>query len=368
MKKTSKILSFILGAAMAVSVLPSMSASADYRYYPMEDVDIKDAFSNYEYFNDNELYRNHEEFFSLPVSFPIIYRSLDYKAFFWGTTYIPVHLVNFTVSDNDKFEEIYSTYEDELGLEKSQDNRDENRFYLRGNVDLENCESQEERDALIDEQNANMQEEYEMIMNMCSEMYEAGCISEATYLPYSFGGGKSSFIYIWVFDIEEFGNVTHEEIEEVVNSVPNMEVGFWENNSGCGIGFIDDEKGTIEDLFAVYDALKEKFGDELVFHISDYRIFAEDAYIYPSFDVQRIDLIAELEKNTGIAYGDANIDDHIGVQDAIVMNKSIVGAVELNEEQKKVVDLNKDNDVNSEDLNLLLRYLVDDVDTLPIKK
>jgi len=57
---------------------------------------------------------------------------------------------------------------------------------------------------------------------------------------------------------------------------------------------------------------------------------------------------------------------HIGIQDAVLMNKFMVGAVDFNEDQDKVTDLNGDNVVDSEDLGILLQYLVDDIDTFPV--
>lgn len=90
--------------------------------------------------------------------------------------------------------------------------------------------------------------------------------------------------------------------------------------------------------------------------------------IYRAIGSNAIDLIAELDAQIYVAYGDLNIDGHIGIQDAIIMNKFIVGSVTLNEDQNKAADLNDDGNVNSEDLNLLLRYLVDDIDTLRVKK
>ena len=90
--------------------------------------------------------------------------------------------------------------------------------------------------------------------------------------------------------------------------------------------------------------------------------------IYREISSNAIDLIAELDAQIYVAYGDLNIDGHIGIQDAIIMNKFIVGSVTLNEDQNKAADLNDDGNVNSEDLNLLLRYLVDDIDTLRVKK
>ena len=373
MKKTSKVLSFILGAAMAVGALPSISASADYRYYPMEDVDIRGHIPKYEYFNDTELYKNHKEYFPRAI----VHRCLNDSDFFFGYSHIFIHRLRLTFT-NDKWEEIYNKYEDELGLEIAY--TEENAVCMKYDIDLSSCKSNEESQALINKQAVIMQEKYETIMNMCSEMYEAGCITEAEYMPLDYAQGD--YMQTENIFIKDFGNIATEEVEDVINSVTdNMRLvhsvhdyfeddGTHINYSTDYIRFIDYEKGTAEDYFAVIDALKEKFGDELIIPVPDTVNPMEIGWAYPAFfdNLIYIDIIEELKNGAGIAYGDANIDDHIGIQDAIVMNKSIVGAVELNEEQKKVVDLNKDNDVNSEDLNLLLRYLVDDVDTLRVKK
>lgn len=68
---------------------------------------------------------------------------------------------------------------------------------------------------------------------------------------------------------------------------------------------------------------------------------------------------------TGTICGDVNLDGRIGLQDAILLNKSIAKSVLLNETAKKNADCNADDYLNSEDTLSLLRYLVSLTDELP---
>jgi len=376
MKKTSKILSLILGAAMAIGAVPSISADADYRYYPMEDSDITGNVHSFEYFSGTELCENHKEYFPAEV----VYRSLNNRTLFYGCSYIPIHCLTFQVTD-DKWKEIYSKYENKLGLKIS--NRRGN-VHMEYELDMSSCKSYEECQALLNEQIETVQEKYEIIMNMCAEMYEAGYITEAKYFVRDFNV-YGIFMKIDHIVISDFGNVTTEEVEDVIKSVTDKmhfvhheydrieDDGTIKHISFDTIEFIEPDKSiggerAAEDYFAVLDALKEAFGDELKIPTPDTRIFTEvpPDYSTGADELSPIDIIAELEKNAGIAYGDANTDNHIGIQDAVLMNKFMVGAVDFNEDQNKVTDLNGDNAVDSEDLGILLQYLVDDIDTFPV--
>jgi len=220
-------------------------------------------------------------------------------------------------------------------------------------------ESTEEFLAEIDKQCENVEKVYEIVMNMCAEMYEAGYISGATYRPMAAPAGMH-FETTDIF-METYENITVEEVQDVVNSVTDKMI-LAERDGYFRI----HNDGTADDYFAVVDALKEKFGDqcEIDNHIMrEIEIWTKyDA----RYDIKSIDVIAELEANKGVAYGDANTDNHIGIQDAVLMNKFMVGAVDFNEDQNKVTDLNGDNAVDSEDLGILLQYLVDDIDTFPV--
>ena len=355
MKKTSKILSLILGAAMAMCTIPGISASADYRYYSMaEDVDITKPPVDYEYCQETDLYKNHKEY----LFGPIVYRSTLDKNLFVSYLDFDINCLELKVTD-DKWEEIYNKYKDELGLD-STGRLPDDTVRMLNQIKMLDCNSYEECVALIEEQNESINEKYEIIMNMCSEMYKAGCISEATYTPLRASDGN--YYVTYYIDIEDSGDITIEEFKDVVKSVTDKMI--FEAPSDEHHYFYNE--GTAEDYFAALDALKEAFGDKCT--ITAYT--AREALMLPDnpavYGYTTIDLIAELEKNAGIAYGDANIDNRIGIQDAVLMNKSMVGAVDFNEDQNKVTDLNGDNVVDSEDLSILLQYLVDDIDTFPV--
>ncbi len=364
MKKTSKILSFILCAAMAASAVPSISASADYRYYPMVDFDITKPPIDYSYFQDTDLYKDNIDDFGQ-------YRGLAYRSDV-ATDIVAVYrdfdtnYLHLTVTD-DKWEEIYDKYKDRLGLSCTGKLPD-NTVHMHENTEFGKDCTPEECKELIEEKKNEIKEKYEIIMNMCSEMYKAGCISEARYVPINVGYEYYYEINARSFRIKDYGDITIEDIENVINSVSDKcDVSV--DAEGAYFVSVNIDGGTelLDEFNAVINAIEEKYSDSCKIDIFTwYRDIAMAPRHRAIYDPLTIDLIAELEKNAGVAYGDANIDNHIGIQDAVLMNKSMVGAVDFNEDQNKVTDLNGDNVVDSEDLSILLQYLVDDIDTFPV--
>lgn len=88
-----------------------------------------------------------------------------------------------------------------------------------------------------------------------------------------------------------------------------------------------------------------------------------------SVDSGSVDLIAAIGESDGtVTYGDINADGSVGIRDAILMNKAVVGAITMNEAQAKAADINGDGTVNGDDLNILLNFLVNNIDTLPADK
>lgn len=66
-------------------------------------------------------------------------------------------------------------------------------------------------------------------------------------------------------------------------------------------------------------------------------------------------------------YGDANLDSKVDISDAVLLNKATAGSVQLNEQQKSNSDCDADGDISTNDSVVLLRFLVQLVDTLPSK-
>lgn len=68
-----------------------------------------------------------------------------------------------------------------------------------------------------------------------------------------------------------------------------------------------------------------------------------------------------------VLYGDSNLDSKVDISDAVLLNKATAGSVQLNEHQKSNSDCDADGDISTNDSVVLLRFLVQLVDTLPSK-
>lgn len=66
-----------------------------------------------------------------------------------------------------------------------------------------------------------------------------------------------------------------------------------------------------------------------------------------------------------MALGDINLDNTINMIDVVLLAKITGGIVEASDNQMSVADTNADGDVNTADVNVLLRYVVQQITVLP---
>ena len=104
-----------------------------------------------------------------------------------------------------------------------------------------------------------------------------------------------------------------------------------------------EDKADVEAARAAYDALTD-----------DQKAFVEGLATLEAAEAK----IAELEAAAAIKLGDVNGDGKIGADDALEVLKSVVGKVELTEDQVKAADVNKDGNVNAEDALEILKEVV----------
>ena len=64
-------------------------------------------------------------------------------------------------------------------------------------------------------------------------------------------------------------------------------------------------------------------------------------------------------------YGDVNLDTRVDITDAVLLNKAVAGAVELESQQQKNADCDASGDLSSNDSVILMKFLVSLVKTLP---
>ena len=69
--------------------------------------------------------------------------------------------------------------------------------------------------------------------------------------------------------------------------------------------------------------------------------------------------------NANVLYGDVNCDGKVEISDAVLLNKKAAGAVDLNEQASLNADCDANNEINSSDALVLLKFLVSLIKTLP---
>ncbi|MBQ7014468.1 MAG: RICIN domain-containing protein [Oscillospiraceae bacterium] len=67
-----------------------------------------------------------------------------------------------------------------------------------------------------------------------------------------------------------------------------------------------------------------------------------------------------------VLYGDVNLDNGVSIVDVVMLNKSILGSETLNAQQKLNADVNRDLNCDANDSLVILKHLVDLIETLPV--
>ena len=70
------------------------------------------------------------------------------------------------------------------------------------------------------------------------------------------------------------------------------------------------------------------------------------------------------EDEVSTLVGDVNLDSNIDLTDAVMLGKIISGSVEMNDQQKQNADCTKDGSVTTDDTQLLMQFLMHNVETL----
>jgi len=337
MKKTSKILSFILCAAMAASAVPSISADALAQWVNAAEKIVNpnpDTFVEYSVNNKSITYRRSD----------FLYSYYEYNDFRYNN-------LNCKIEEGYDWESVYEKYADVLDFDVV-----DVRERTTGGVSIQMYDTLDDGD---DPREANsVEDKQEIIKKFCTALKENGGLVDAKYTAFfsQIEQGRSSS-GIWVHDFPG----TLEEIKAVTDKYPyKIEIKLNDNNCGS-VGVYDDDV-KYDDFAAMYAELDALYDSD---EMKEDRVWLADAEFVITDTVDILNAIGDKTDN-GIAYGDMNVDGNIGIQDAILMNKFIVGSVNFNVDQNKAADLNGDNVVDSEDLSILLQYLVDDIDTFPV--
>ena len=350
MKKFKKVLSLISCAAMAAACTSNAEAicpitdkplEAPLGYTQFDDKGLLETYGNAPYYDDYvyaAYRRNGEEQTDL-----YIYDSYKYN-------YTVFNVLNEKI---EVFDEIYSRYSEQLDMD----------YYYRANPPVKQPESDVEaklydmygKDGRRTNDPEMAEDKSEFIKKMTEEMYEAGCIDKAEYT-----GMTANATYGWYTGVSVRLNIENEEeeydnVKEIAGRFQGGEItSHTENDYRIYVDLTDSQE----------------FNDEIKAAYPSANVVVYTTFLSESDDVysETADILSELKSEPAILYGDIGFDGKVGIQDVVAMNKAINGSVILNAEQQKAADLNGDGNIDGDDMDLLLRFLVDLIDSVPTTK
>ncbi|MDE6020128.1 MAG: dockerin type I repeat-containing protein [Ruminococcus sp.] len=358
MKKLSKVLAVVSCAAITFASLGSVNSEAicimiDNVFEAPEgytEFDDKGSLQWAAESKDNDDYTVYKKYYENGNEDVLIYHDYKYN-------YTVFNIVNAKI---DIYDSIYEKYSDKLNMQ----------YYYRGEPPVKQPDFDVEAviydmydaDGYVTKDPSKMEDKYDLIMEMAAEMYDAGCITEATYksVTANLAIGESSAATVQFKTenpTEEEKSTAYDKIQEVISDFENVEL------------FIDAQgryriKTGSECFDELLPTIEEACPNVIVFS-PIYTFLLSSSNV----DSGSVDLLAAIGEFDGtITYGDLNADGSVGIRDAILMNKAVVGAITLNEAQAKAADVNGDGAVNGDDLNILLNFLVNNIDTLPADK
>ncbi len=351
MKKLRKVLAVLLGTIVAASAVSASSVDAlsyvadnpfetPEGYAPFDDAGLLSWAATWGAWNDSDIYK------------PFINAGGGYAVLVYcDFTY---NYCEFEVQDTETFEMIYEDYKEILDFD----------------VDMKpwNC-----RITMYDWLNENgeptadpteMEDKSKLIQDMTAEMYEAGCITEAIYMPYKaqeLRGHHYRSFNAYLNTEDSAAEV--ENLQELVTEVlPEAKVTFH-----AGMEYEGDPtyftispvtvRESVDMMYKIQEVYPEATGTVGVFEAT----LGESSF-------EKIDLLADLnqpEIPEGITLGDVNGDGGVSVRDVLTIGKANAQMITLNETQMIAADCNVDGCVNADDLSVLMSFIIEKIDALP---
>lgn len=258
--------------------------------------------------------------------------------------------VEIVAEQSSPWREIYEKYCDELAFDCED-------VYVRDSGVNAGCEEIYLYDRL-DEHGETIADKLDLIQDMCTEMYASGLIEKAYYTSYFARTKRADFgeapyrLRVWHEDVDT--DAFYDIVKEVGDQITVGQIAETENGKQCYLENIQ----SMEEMLDLAKNLSAAYPD-VNFCVSVRTIALEMIC-----EDERMDLLENLPDL--VHYGDVNQDGKVSVLDAILLSKAAVQVVRLNETQTTAGDFNGDGVVNTEDVTLLLMYLVDKIDTLPV--
>ncbi|MBQ8515676.1 MAG: dockerin type I repeat-containing protein [Ruminococcus sp.] len=194
-----------------------------------------------------------------------------------------------------------------------------------------------------------------LVQDLCADLYAAGLIRAAEYhdyyADYTMYGFDSGAIRILdsTIDIEPVKEAL-SEMDDTIEVVLH-EDGYYRVQMLSGM---EQALAAAGEIKAIYPETE----------ISAVAAPLDD--MEHSCCSQGVDLLADLSRTDEIMYGDANQDGKISVLDAIHLSKAAAQIVRMNTAQTAAGDCNGDGMVDTQDVTVLLMYLTDKIESLPM--
>ena len=331
MKKIKKVLAALTGCIMSASAVSGITANAIAQWITApEELTVPDGFVAYKETYDELAYQNSNNLFEF-----LLYESFKYN-------YLSLNVTNAEV-----WEETYAKYAEELNYDKIETGK-----YLEYTTVYLYDVPEETDDPKAP---ASVENKQELVEKLCAELNDRGVLQSAEYNVF-FATYMNPIVQKWI-DITNFTG-TAEEVQAVADKYTDKAT-VKINQGQCTVLAWTDDALSYNDLMSMKDEIDALYADDKVGVI-----WAADAG-ESTVSSQTVDLLAGLTTEQGILYGDLNLDGRVGISDIVMLNKNINGAVIFNENQQKAADLNTNGAVDSDDLNVLMQYLINIIDTLP---
>lgn len=332
MKKIKKVLAAFISCAVSLSAVPGITANAAAQWITApEELTVPDGFVAYKETYNELTYQNSN----------YMYEFLTYESF----KYNHLHLA---ISNTEIWDKIYEKYAEELNYDEV------NKYEIQpGAVYVTLYDVPEETDD--PKAPASAQNKQELAKKFCAELMDSGVLQNAEYNAF-YSDRLDGYFAKWI-EMENFTG-SAEEVQAVADKYTDK-ASVKVSDGKCTVLALSDDDLPYNDLMSMKDEIDALYADDKVYVMR--MINAGESTV----SSQTVDLLAGLTTEQEILYGDLSLDDRVGIADAVIMNKHINGSVTLNADQQKAADLDANGEVNTDDLFVLMQYLVSIIDTLP---
>ncbi|MBQ8688628.1 MAG: dockerin type I repeat-containing protein [Ruminococcus sp.] len=340
MKRFKRGFALILGAAMAMSAVTALSVDARTNYID-EPFVLPAGFEEYEVFDDAGLLSwinnstHSEKHAYIPYWFDdgINVRYLCFTNFHYNN-------VEVTTNNKELWQEIYQKYGEELDFDYVTDFYTQNADGTYTGYLYDDCDENGYEFA----DPAKAEDKSALIQEMCAEMYEAGCVTEATYTPYTAiyaVGWESPVINVW--NLGETGDSEVGKLQEILSQFRADGTVKYDETTEC-YSLVIDSLQAPDLMYAIKEVYPDAIGNMGTFQMTSSKVSAE-----------AVDLLAALEQEENVP-GDVNADGTTDITDAVLIlqhyaESAASGAAAASETN---MDVNRDGSITIDDATEVL--------------